>query len=340
MKAAVLTEFGTDLVMRDVPDPEPGPGEVLVKVAAAGVCHSDVHLRGGAFKDLPPSFPWIMGHENAGYIAQLGAGVTRLPIGAPVAVYGGWGCGLCHLCTSGDEQLCDRSLWAGLGAPGGYAEFLRVPSPRHLVPLGDLDPVLAAPLTDAGLTPYRAVKRVLPRITPGTTAVVIGAGGLGQFTIQYLKLLTAAKVIVLDTSSQKLEVARALGADVVFDASSPGIASEVAAAATRTGVAAVFDNVGSDQSLRLGMAVLGPRGALVQVGLAGGSAPFSYETLAIEAAVTYSWWGNRAELAEVVALAQAGLLTVAVDRYPLRAINEVFDRLEAGQVPGRAVLIP
>lgn len=340
MKAAVLPRNGDEFELQEMSDPEPGPGEVLVQVRAAGVCHSDIHMRLGEFEGLPPYFPWIMGHENAGHVAGLGPGASGVSIGEPVVVYGGWGCGVCRLCLSGDEQLCDRSLWAGIGRPGGYAQYICVPSTRHLVPIGELDPTLAAPLTDAGLTPYRAVKRFLPHLVPGAIALIIGAGGLGQFAVQYVKLLTAARVVALDISEPKLERAAALGADLVLDASLPNVAEEIRNFAGNSGVAVVLDHVGSNETLQVGAASVGPRGVIVQVGLAGGGLWFSHTNLPIEVSATYSWWGNRLELEEVVALARQGALEVTVERYPLEAINEVFQSLASGNVMGRAILLP
>lgn len=161
MRAALLDDYGKPLDIREVDTPEPGPGEVLVRIGGSGACHSDLHVIDA---DMPmlPSLPWILGHENAGWVEALGPGATGFDTGEPVAVYGGWGCGHCRFCASGDEQVCDVMKWSGIGRPGGYAEFLVVPSTRHLAPIGDLEPAKAAPLTDAALTPYRAVKRSLP----------------------------------------------------------------------------------------------------------------------------------------------------------------------------------
>jgi propanol-preferring alcohol dehydrogenase len=200
--------------------------------------------------------------------------------------------------------------------------------------------MLAAPLTDAGLTPYRAVKRILPYLLPGATALVIGAGGLGQFAIQYIKLLTAARVVVLDISEPKLERAVALGADLVLDSSLPEVAKEIQSFTGNSGVAVVLDHVGSNKTLEVAASSVGPCGIIVQVGLAGGGLWFSHANLPVEALATYSWWGNRLELEEVVALARQEAIEVSVEHYPLDAINDVFRNLESGNVMGRAVLLP
>jgi propanol-preferring alcohol dehydrogenase len=332
MRAARLHEFGKPFSIDEVPDPEPGPGEVLVRVGGAGVCHSDLHIAHGEMPDLLDG-PKIMGHENAGWVEALGPGATGFEPGEAVIVYGGWGCGMCRVCMSGEEQLCDTLRWGGLGPPGGYAERYVVPSPRHLIRIGALDPAEAAPLTDAGLTPYRAVKKVAGRLVGGDTALVIGAGGLGQMAIQFLRLLTPARVVVADVAADKRQVALDLGADAVVDPTG----GEVGEA---TGAAAVIDVVGSDESLAFGAAALGFKGHLVVVGLAGGSVPFGFFTWPPESILTTSHWGTRTELEEVVALARDGRLRIDVERAPLESINDVFARLEAGQVAGRAVLVP
>src|SRR6478672_12775131 len=215
MRAALLPDYKADLVIDDVPVSDPGPGEVLVRVAGAGLCHSDLHLVAGEVPVLP-TFPWILGHEVSGYVEALGPGAHGFEHGEPVAVYGGWGCGMCRLCLGGEEQLCATTSWVGIGQPGGFAEFLVVPSPRHLVPLGDLDPVSSAPLTDAALTPYRAVRRCLPRLVPGTTAIVIGAGGLGQYAVQLLRELSAARVVAVEPSAARRATALELGAHLAL----------------------------------------------------------------------------------------------------------------------------
>ena len=184
MKAYRLVAWQQPPELRDVSVPEPAPDEVLIKVGGAGACHTDLHLM-----DRPEHVdplerpPFTLGHENAGWVEAVGAGVTAYLPGDAVAVYGAWGCGRCAPCRQGSEMLCERldevgSYGGGLGRDGGMAEFMLVPSTRLLVPLGDLDPRDAAPLTDAALTPYHALKSALPLLRPGTWALVIGVGGL------------------------------------------------------------------------------------------------------------------------------------------------------------------
>ncbi len=339
MRAARLHEFGEPFQIDEVPDPVPGPGQVRVRIGGAGVCHSDLHIAHGEMPDLLDG-PKIMGHENAGWVDALGPGATGFEPGEPVIVFGGWGCGMCRVCLSGEEQLCDTLRWGGLGPPGGYAERYVVPSPRHLIRIGDLDPAEAAPLTDAGLTPYRAVKKVAGRLVGGDTALVIGAGGLGQMAVQFLRLLSPARIVVADLSPDKRATALDLGADAAVDPAAADAGERLQEATGGQGAAAVIDVVGSDESLAFGAASLGFEGHLVIVGLAGGSVPFGFFTWPPESIVTTSHWGTRTELEEVVALARGGRLRIDVERAPLEAINDVFARLERGEIAGRAVLVP
>jgi propanol-preferring alcohol dehydrogenase len=330
---------GAEFTIDEVPDPTAGPGEVLLRIAAAGACHSDLHVTSG---EVPMTLPKILGHENAGYIEALGPGVEGqgFEVGDPVVVFGGWGCGHCSYCLGGKEQLCNVGLWGGMGPSGGYAELLLVPSIRHLLHADGLDLVEAAPLTDAALTPYAAVKKALPHLTPGTSAVLIGAGGLGQYGVQFLKLLSPATFIVVDTDPQKRELARELGADITIDPLVADAADQIRAATGGAGAAAVLDFVGSDATLALGIGVIS-RGALfVLVGLSGGTVPLGFFTLPSEASFTTSSWGTRNDLEEVLALAKEGRLRSKVDRFPLSEINDAFGRLASGRVKGRAVLVP
>lgn len=341
MRAAQLHGYKQDFVIEDVADPEPGPGEVVIRTGGSGVCHSDLHLRSGEMASLPfPPFPWILGHENAGWVDALGPGATGFEVGEPVAVFGGWGCGLCRLCLGGEEQLCDTMSWGGIGRPGGYAEKILVPSTRHLIRLTSLDPREAAPLTDAGLTPYRAVKKVLDRLVPGATVVTIGVGGLGHFGLQFLKTLSPAKIVAIDTLEPKRALASELGADLVIDPLVTNAVAEIGAFTHGQGAAAVLDFVGTHSTLETAVGVVGPTGAVVLVGLAGGSVPFSFFGSATEATLTTSNWGSRNELAEVIALAEQDRLRAHVELHALGEINEVFHRLERGEIDGRAVLVP
>ncbi|MFI7612051.1 NAD(P)-dependent alcohol dehydrogenase [Nonomuraea terrae] len=327
-----------------VPDPEPGPGQVLVKVAAAGVCHSDLAVMSVPGEALPFPLPLVLGHEGAGTVAALGAGVTRWQVGDAVAVYGAWGCGLCAACAEGRENYCPRAAGLGifppgLGAAGAIAEYLLVDDARHLVPLGDLDPVRAVPLTDAGLTPYHAIKRTLPKLRPGGTAVVIGVGGLGHVGVQLLRALSPATVVALDVSEDKLALAREVGAHETL------LPDEHAAAAVRAltdglGARAVFDFVGAPATVALAGAVAGLDGDIVIAGLGGGRLPVGFGALPYGTTVTTTYWGTRAELIEVLDLARTGAVEVHVETYTLDRAPDAYARLHDGKVHGRAVILP
>jgi alcohol dehydrogenase, propanol-preferring len=199
--------------LRDVDVPEPGPGEVLLQITGSGVCHSDLHL---LHTDGMP-YPMTLGHEGAGRVAALGPGVTGWEIGRHALAYIAWGCGLCRRCAVGADNACERFSrrivpGPGLGLPGAMADYLLVPA-RFLVPLGDLDPVDSAPLADAGLTPYHAVARALPLLTPSATAVVIGVGGLGHLAVQILRAITGSRIVAVDVDPAKLAAAEGYGAD-------------------------------------------------------------------------------------------------------------------------------
>jgi len=344
MKALQLTQFGARAVMRDVPVPEPGPGQVLLQITAAGACHSDLHLMEWPEGKLPWSLPFTLGHENAGRVHTLGAGVTGVAVGDSVLVYGPWGCGRCQPCRLGRENYCERAATipaagGGLGVDGGMAELMLVPSPRLLVPIGSLDPVQAAPLADAALTSYHAIRSNMDRLEPGSSAVVIGVGGLGHMAVQLLARVSATRIIAVDVDERRLASARELGAT---DAVRPDddAARAIRAATSNVGASLVLDNVGSDQTLALGAAVLRPEGRLVVIGLDGGSLPLSFFSIPYGAQVSTSYWGTVTELMELVALAQAGRIRVQTESFPLSRAVDAYDRLRRGEVAGRAVIVP
>jgi len=342
MRAARLHEYGKPLRIDDVPAPRPGPGQVVVRVAGAGFCHSDLHVIDGELRILP-RLPLTLGHENAGFVAAVGAGVRSVREGDAVAVFGGWGCGRCRHCTTGVEQLCDRPEWVGLSSwDGGYAELLLVPAERHLVKLSTLAPREAAPLTDAALTPYRAIRKALPALAPDDTALVIGLGGLGQYGLKLLRLLGGCRVIAVDVAPDKRETARALGADSVLDGRDPELLKKVLDLTRGLGVGAALDFVGSDATLATAIGATRTHGKVVQVGLAGGTARMkALESVRFEASFEVSLWGTVQELREVVALVESGRLApIATEYVPLERIDEVYARLKAGRVEGRIVVTP
>lgn len=346
MKALQYVTVGAEPEVRDIPTPEPGPGEVLLKVTAAGVCHSDDFVMSMPLEAFGFELPLTLGHEGAGTVAAVGDGVRGLDVGTSVVVYGPWGCGGCWFCAQGMENYCSRAAELGifppgLGAPGAIAEYLIVDSPRHLVPIGDLDPVATVPLTDAGLTPYHAIKRSLGKLRPGSWAVVIGSGGLGHVAIQLLRHLSSARVVALDVSDDKLEFAKSVGAHeaVLSDAAAADNVRKITGAA---GASLVLDFVGYQPTVDTAMAVAGVDSDVTIVGLGDGKAAarVGFGISPYEAAVTSPYWGTRAELIELVDLAHEGVLDIAVERFTLDEGPEAYRRLAAGTLRGRAVIVP
>ncbi|MEU9736173.1 NAD(P)-dependent alcohol dehydrogenase [Streptomyces sp. NPDC048002] len=344
MKALQYRTIGAPPEVVTVPDPEPGPGQVLLKVTAAGVCHSDIAVMSWPAEGFPYALPLTLGHEGVGTVAALGAGVTSVREGDAVAVYGPWGCGTCAPCAEGKENYCLRAQELGinppgLGAPGSMAEYMIVDDPRHLVPLDGLDPVAAVPLTDAGLTPYHAIKRSLPKLVPGSTAVVIGTGGLGHVAIQLLRALTPARVIALDVSEDKLRLAREVGAHeaVLSDERAAGVVRELTGG---VGAQAVFDFVGAQPTVTTAGAVAAVESDVTIVGIGGGALPVGFGHLPFEVSVTAPYWGSRSELVEVLALARSGAVSVHTETFSLDEAPLAYERLHSGKVNGRAVILP
>jgi alcohol dehydrogenase, propanol-preferring len=342
MKAIRLTAWESPAQLVELPAPEPGPGEVLVRVAGAGLCHSDLHLMHWRAGTLPYALPFTLGHEVAGTVAAVGPGADGPEPGTDVLVYGPWGCGRCEHCSLGAEHLCTgrrNGRGAGLGRDGGLAELMVVPSPRLTVPLDGLDPVAAAPLADAGLTPFHAIRRALPLLRPGTGAIVIGVGGLGHVAVQLLKALTPVRVVAVDRRDDALEVAARAGADVALR--SAGLAAgELRRAAGRGGAALVLDCVGADETLALAAATVAAGGHVSVLGMAGGTFPMRFGAVPLETGVIFSNWGTRAELADVVALARDGAIELEIERVPLAGVPAAYERLAAGGGRGRIVAVP
>lgn len=327
--------------VRDVPVPEPGPGEVLVRVGGAGLCHSDLHLLHLGL-EVPP---FTLGHETAGWVAASGPGATGLEEGLPVIVHGAWGCGTCADCLAGEDQHClvragEGVLGSGLFRDGGLAEYLLVPAARYVVPLEGLEPRDAAPLDDAALTPYRVIKRALPGLAPGSVAAVVGVGGLGHMAVQLLRELTAARVVAIDVDEGKLDLARELGADEAIAAGDPSETTRRVGEVTGgRGAALVLDCVGADETLAAARAVVAPRGGVAVVGVGGGTLPVTFGALPPEASVWTAFWGSVTDLREVLALARSGRIGVRTTHVTLDEAPEAYRRMDEGRLgTGRAVV--
>lgn len=344
MKAYQLVAWQQEPELREVDVPEPGPGEVLLRVAGAGACHSDLHVMEWPAGSIPGELPFTLGHENAGHVEALGAGVEGFEQGQPVAVYGPWGCGRCHACRQSKENYCERqaeigAFGGGLGLDGGMAEYMLVPAARLLVPLEELDPVEAAPLTDAALTPYHAVKRSLHRLVPGSHVVAIGVGGLGHMGVQILKALSPTRVIAVDLDESKLELARKVGADETVR-SGEEAAAQIRELTQGLGAQLVLDFVGAQPTMELAAQVAKADGEITVVGLHGGSLPVAFGAVPFECPVAIPYWGSAVELLEVLELAREGKIRPHVERFPLERAHEAYERMRAGTLDGRAVIVP
>jgi propanol-preferring alcohol dehydrogenase len=331
---------GEPLRVEEVPIPEPSGTEVRVRVAGCGVCHTDLHL---ARSDrLRIRRPVTLGHEIGGTIDAWGdeAGRalrrSRMDEHDRVVVFGGWGCEACRECAAGEPQRCERGESPGFQRDGGYAEYVLVPHPRYLVPIGDLHADHAAPLADAGVTPYRAVTRAAAWLTPGSRVLLIGFGGLGQFAIQFLRRVPDLTVAVREVDPDKLSVAARLGADLgLLEGDESLVTLGLGGPAD-----VIFDFVGTDATLEYAARNVAPGGLISLVGEAGGTIAFGVERLPIEATLTTTAWGSPADLRAVVRLARRGRLRWEVERMPLERAGEAHDRLAAGKVAGRLVLVP
>lgn len=344
MRAVRLDAPGARQRLVDVPTPEPTGTEVRIRVAGCGVCRTDLYIVDGMQRRV--ELPRVLGHEVSGWIdaagpdAAAGLREARLRAGDPVLVYGGWGCGECRECLAGAEQRCPASRSPGFQLDGGYAEHMLVPHPRHLVPLGRLEPVQAAPLADAGVTAYRAVRRAEPWLAAGARVLVIGAGTLGQFALQFLRLLPTAgaelRVVVRELEPARIERATELGADVGLLDGPPAMTLDALGAPADV----TIDVVGDNASLAHAAAVTAPDGLIMLLGEGGGSLRVGFEQPALETWVTTTAWGSPGDLRAVVELARRGRLRWSVERMPLRRAAAAHDRLRSGQVEGRLVLVP
>ncbi len=335
MLALRLTHAGLEL--DDIPEPEPGDGEVLVAVKAAGLCHSDLVVASRPVADLGFELPTVLGHELAGTVVATGRRVAEWREGDAVVGYGPRGCGTCSRCAVGADNYCRsrsrRSRPTGLGSPGALAELVVVPA-SSLVGAEGVEPTQAAALTDAGLTALHAVRRA--RGSTESLHVVIGVGGLGHLAVQLLASI--GPVLAVDLHDEKLKLARQLGAT---SAVRPDEAVQAVADLGRgRGADAVLDFVSSDQSLPLAASLLAVDGVLSIVGVGAARLPVGMHAVPLGTRVDTPFWGTRPELVEVLDLHRRGQLVVEVEEHPLTEVLSAYARLDQGLVRGRAVVRP
>ncbi|MGW4673251.1 NAD(P)-dependent alcohol dehydrogenase [Streptomyces sp. NPDC004324] len=353
MRAARMHGYNEPLRIEDVPVPEPAPDEILLKVAATGMCRSDYQLLDGYFKGpFPVDLPYIPGHEVTGRVAGLGSGVPKsagYAEGDMVVVNPSWGDGTCRQCREGNEQLCSgNGRWVGFGPPGGFAEYMTVQY-RHAVPVSEeaaKAPELLAPMTDAGMTPYRGMRKLRDagKLGPARTVAVTGIGGLGSYAVQYAKLLgSGATVVALARTDSKLDVAKENGADHgvnVRDKSTEAVQHELEELTGRRTIDAILDCVGSEASISMGFDLLGPEGALAAVGLMSHRVEHNqFPFVGMELSYLGSFWGNHLDLVEVLSLHEAGLVKHNVTKVALEDVNENLEALGRGEIVGRQVIV-
>ncbi len=341
MKAVRLHAFHSEPVIDEVPEPHvTGPLDVIVKVGGAGVCRTDLHIIEGQWDAaMGTPLPYILGHENAGWVHAIGSGVTNVAVGDTVILHPTPTCGLCRACRAGQDMHCVASSFPGLSRDGGMAEYL-LTSARACVKLDpSTRPQDVAALADAGITAYHAVRKAIPLLHPGTTCVVTGAGGLGHIGIQCLAALTATTIIVVDRNPEALKLAEQLGArhTVVADGGQVGAVRELTEGA---GADVVLDFVAEQGAEQDGFAMTRRAGSYYVIGYGGELRVPTLDIISTERNIIGNIVGTYNELAELMVLAQAGRVTLHTRAYPLEAAAEAFTDLDAGRVRGRAILVP
>jgi alcohol dehydrogenase, propanol-preferring len=350
MKSYDVCECGAPLRLMERPTPKPTGSEVLLKIVAAGVCHSDLHIWEGYYdlgggkrlklSDRGVKLPLTMGHENVGEVVACGPDAAGVKIGARRLVHPWIGCGECSVCGRGDEQLCRTPFSIGVFRSGGYADHLLVPHPRYLFDIGGIAPERAAPLACSGITTYGALKKV-GSVLREEPLVIIGAGGLGLMCLALHRAMGGKAAIVVDIDPVKREAALKAGAQAAIDGAAPDAAKEIVEA-TRGGAWAVIDLVGSSRTVQLALDSIVKGGKLIVVGLFGGDIIVPTPSFPLRAmTIQGSYVGSLTEMAELLDLVRRnGVPELPVGTRPLAAVNEALDELKAGKVVGRLVLTP
>lgn len=340
MRAARLFAYDKPLKVVDVGTPRlKHPTDVLVRVTGAGVCHTDLHIVEGVWREkVQVSLPYTLGHENAGVIEEVGDAVTAYEEGDKVILHPVRTDGLCRACRIGEEMHCENLVFPGITADGGFAEYL-VSSQRSLVNIHDLKPEDVAPLADAGLTAIRAVKKAASRTTSGSHVVVQGIGGLGHISLQLLRCMTNTVITATDVAESKLRLAEKLGAHHAVDARKDPV-KQVMAITQKKGADVVIDLVGNDQTLANGMKMLRKGGSLIIVGYGGSLNLKAIDMIFAEVSVLGSLVGNWDELRELIELTRQGKVRVITRKGKLDEVNDFLEQLKKGTLEGRGVVIP
>jgi len=350
MKAAQIVAPKEPLQLRDVEIPKPSESQVVVKVKAVGVCHSDLHLWEGGYDagagvflkatDRGVKFPVTPGHEVVGTVTQIGNSVKDIKIGDEVLVYPWIGCGVCPACKAENENLCDAPRSLGVFQNGGYAEYVLIPHFKYLIKISGIDLEGAASLACSGLTAFTAVKKA--NTNPGEFLVIIGAGGLGLMSIQIAKAITKSTIICADLDDNKLAAAKKLGADHTINSKDPEAVQKIISICNNKGAECIIDFVNAPPTVKMGLALLRKRGNLILVGLFGGSAELVLPTIPLKAiTIQGAYTGNYKTLVELVELAKRGVINpITSKRYSLDEANTALGDLKQGKIIGRAVINP
>jgi NAD+-dependent secondary alcohol dehydrogenase Adh1 len=342
MKAARLHEYHQALKVEDIDEPKiTGPFDVIVKIGAAGLCRTDLHIQEGQWAEKSGvALPYVPGHENAGWIEEIGSGVTNVEVGDTVIVHPFISCGLCRPCRRGDDMHCVNGSFPGINRDGGFAQLLQT-SARSVIKLDpSLHPTDIAALADAGLTAIHAVKNAIPVLTAGTRAVVIGAGGLGHIGIQCLKAMTPAEVIVIDPSEPALALAGEMGADHTVKVDGSKHVETVKEMTDGVGAEAIIDFVGEKGAIEDGIAMVRDGGFYYVIGYGESIDIPTIDVISREISFIGNLVGTYADLEELMTLTAQGKVSLHTSTYPLDAINDAMADLDGGRLQGRGILIP
>jgi NAD+-dependent secondary alcohol dehydrogenase Adh1 len=342
MKAARLHAYHEALKLEDVEEPKVvGPLDVIVRIGAAGLCRTDLHIQEGQWAEKSQVvLPYTPGHENAGWVHEVGSAVTNVQVGDTVIVHPFITCGLCSACRRGDDMHCVNGSFPGINRDGGFADFLQT-SARSVVKLAPgLEPKDIAALADAGLTAIHAVKKAIPVLEPGTTAVVIGAGGLGHIGIQCLKAMTSATVIVIDPSEKALALAGEMGADQTVKVDGSKHVDTVKEMTDGFGAEAIIDFVGEKGAIEDGIAMVRDGGFYYVIGYGENIDIPTIDVISREISFIGNLVGTYTDLEELMTLTAQGQVTLHTSTYPLDAINDAMADLDGGRLQGRGILIP
>jgi NAD+-dependent secondary alcohol dehydrogenase Adh1 len=341
MLAARLHAYHDSLKLDEIEEPRAtGPLDVVVKIGAAGLCRTDLHIQEGQWaENSQVQLPYTPGHENAGWVHEVGSGVTNVEVGDTVIVHPFITCGLCSPCRRGDDMHCVNGSFPGIDRDGGFAEYL-LTSARSVVKLDpSLHPAAIAALADAGLTAIHAVKKAIDVLGAGTKAVVIGAGGLGHIGIQCLKAYTPTEIIVIDPSEKALELARELGADhtVKVDGSQRDTVQELT---DGMGAEAIIDFVGEKGAIEDGIAMVQDGGFYYVIGYGENLNVPTIDVISREISFIGNLVGTYTDLEDLMTLTAQGKVTLHTTTYPLDAVNDAMADLDQGRLQGRGILVP